>query len=105
MRHDIQLAINAGRFRSAVYLALKLVYFHPDSSENVFWLAESYRLLGPRSQQLTEKELTNDAKKDAARKREKRTVEEEERELLATPQVRRTQKCISKRPMSCTAAR
>jgi predicted Zn-dependent protease len=85
MRHDIQLAINAGRFRSAVYLALKLVYFHPDSSENVFWLAESYRLLGPRSQQLTEKELTNDAKKDAARKREKRTVEEEERELLATP--------------------
>jgi len=85
MRHDIQLAINAARFRSAVYLAQKLVYFHPDSSENVFWLAESYRLLGPRSQQLTEKELTNSAKKDAAKKREKRTVEEEERELLTTP--------------------
>ena len=85
MRHDIQLAINAARFRSAVFLALKLVYFHPDSSENVFWLAEAYRLLGPRSQQLTEKELTNSAKKDAARKREKRTVEEEERELLTTP--------------------
>jgi predicted Zn-dependent protease len=85
MRHDIQLAINAARFRSAVYLAQKLVDFHPDFSENVFWLAESYRLLGPRSQQLTEKELTNSAKKDAAKKREKRTVEEEERELLATP--------------------
>jgi predicted Zn-dependent protease len=85
MRHDIQLAISAGRFRSAVYLAQRLVDFHPDSSENVFWLAEAYRTLGPRAPQLTEKELTNSAKKDAAKKREKRTVEEEERELLATP--------------------
>lgn len=85
MRHDVQLAINAGRFRSAVYLAQRLVDFHPDSSENMFWLAEAYRTLGPRAPQLTEKELTNSAKKDAAKKREKRTVEEEEREFLATP--------------------
>lgn len=84
MRHDIQLAINAGRFRSAVYLSQRLVDLNPDS-ENVFWLAESYRTLGPRSPRLTEKELTNSAKKDAAKKREKRTVEEEDRELLATP--------------------
>jgi predicted Zn-dependent protease len=83
MRHDIQLAINAGRFRSAVYLAQRLVDLHSDS-ENVFWLAESYRNLGPRTAQLTSQELTNSAKKDAAKKREKRTVEEEERELLAT---------------------
>jgi regulator of sirC expression with transglutaminase-like and TPR domain len=34
---------------------------------------------------LTERELTNSAKKDAAKKREKRTIEEEERDLLATP--------------------
>lgn len=85
MRHDVQLAISGGRFRSAVYLAQRLVDFHPDSSENVFWLAEAFRTLGPRSQQLTEKELTNSAKKDAAKKREKRTLEEEERELLVTP--------------------
>ena len=84
MRHDLQLAINAGRARSAVYLAQRLVDFHPDS-ENLFWLAESYRALGPRTPQLTEKELTNSAKKDASKKREKLTVEEEERELLATP--------------------
>jgi len=84
MRHDLQLAINAGRFRSAVYFAQRLVDFHGDS-ENLFWLAESYRALGPRAPQLTEKELTNSAKKDASKKREKRTVEEEERELLATP--------------------
>jgi len=85
MRHDIQLAINAARFRSAVYLAQRLVEFRPNSSENVFLLAEAYRNLGPRSPQLTEKELTNSAKKDAAKKRAKRTSEEEERDLLATP--------------------
>lgn len=84
MRHDLQLAINAGRYRSAVYLAQRLVDFH-DDSENLFWLAESYRTLGPRAPQLTEKELTNSAKKDAAKKSLKRTVEEEERDLLATP--------------------
>jgi predicted Zn-dependent protease len=84
MRHDIQLAINAARFRSAVYLAQRLVEFRPNSSENVFLLAEAYRNLGPRSPQLSEKELTNSAKKDAAKKRLKRTPEEEERELLAT---------------------
>src|ERR1051325_11073245 len=84
MRHDVQLAVSAGRARSAVYFAQRLVDFHADS-ENLYWLAESYRALGPRTPQLTEKELTNSAKKDASKKREKRTVEEEERELLATP--------------------
>ena len=83
MRHDIQLAINAARFRTAVYLSQRLVDFHPESSENVFLLAEAYRTLGPRSPQLTEKELSNSAKKDALKKREKRTPEEEERDLLA----------------------
>jgi len=84
MRHDIQLSINAGRFRSAVYLAQRLVDFRPDS-ENLFWFAEAYRTLGPRPPQLSERELTNSAKKDAAKKRQKRTMEEEERDLLATP--------------------
>src|SRR5947199_8507369 len=84
MRHDIQLAINAGRFRTAVYLSQKLTEFRPESSENLFWLAEAYRTLGPRAPQLTEKQLTNSAKKDAAKKREKRTPEEAERDLLTT---------------------
>ncbi|HET6975135.1 MAG TPA: M48 family metallopeptidase [Pyrinomonadaceae bacterium] len=84
MRHNVQLAINSSRARSAVYYAQRLVDFNA-SSENLFWLAESYRALGPRAPQLTEKELTNSAMKDAAKKREKRTVEEEERDLLATP--------------------
>jgi predicted Zn-dependent protease len=84
MRHDIQLAMNTARFHSAVYLALRLVDFHPNSSENLFLLAEAYRNLGPRAPQLTDKELTNNAKKDAAKKRAKRTPEEEDRDLLAT---------------------
>ena len=84
VRHDIQLAINGGRFRSAVYHAQRLVDFHADS-ENLYWLAEAYRTLGPRSPQLIERELTNSAKKDAAKQREKRTLEEEERGLLETP--------------------
>jgi predicted Zn-dependent protease len=85
MRSNLQLCINSGRSRSAVYLAQRLVDFHPDS-ENLFWLAEAHRTLGPRTPQLTEKQLTNGAKKDAAKKREKRTLEEEEQELLATPE-------------------
>ena len=83
MRHNVQLSINAGRARSAVFYAQRLVDFHADS-ENLYWLAESYRALGPRAPQLTEKELTNSGKKDAAKKRVKRTAEEEERDLLAT---------------------
>lgn len=85
MRHNVQLAINAARYRSAIYFAQRLVDFRPDSSENVLLLAEAYRTLGPRSPQLTEREMTNSAKKDAAKKREKRTADELERELLATP--------------------
>lgn len=84
MRSDVQLALNARRARSAIHVAQRLVEFHEDS-ENLFWLAESYRTLGPHATQLTEKEKTNSAKKAAAKKRLKRTAEEEERELLATP--------------------
>jgi predicted Zn-dependent protease len=84
MRHNIQLAINAGRFRSAVYLAQRLVEFRPESSENAFLLAEAYRTLGPRSSQFAANQLSNSAKKDAAKKRLKQTQEEEERELLAS---------------------
>lgn len=84
MRHNLQLAINARRGRSAVYIAQRLVDFHEDS-ENLFWLAEAYRTLGPRAPELTDSQQTNSAKKDAAKKREKRTVDEEEIELLGTP--------------------
>ena len=84
-RHDVELAINNGRFRSAYYVSDKLVDFRPDSTENVFYLAESYRALGPRAPELTAAELTGGAKKRAAKNRNKRTMEEQEAELLKTP--------------------
>jgi beta-barrel assembly-enhancing protease len=84
-RHDVELAINAGRFHSAVYVSQKLVNLRPDSSANVFYLAESYRTLGPRNAALTAKQLTSGAKKKAAKTRLKRTLEELDAELLATP--------------------
>jgi predicted Zn-dependent protease len=84
-RHDVELAINEGRFRSAVFVSQKLVSLHPDSSENVFYLAESYRMLGPRNAELTEQQLTSGAKKKAAKTRSKRTLEEQDAELLKTP--------------------
>ncbi|HYJ86496.1 MAG TPA: M48 family metalloprotease [Pyrinomonadaceae bacterium] len=95
-RHDVALAINSGRFRSALYISNKLVNFHPDSSENVFYLAESYRALGPRTA-LTPAELTGGAKKKAVKDRNKRTSEEQEAELMKTPTGQETWKANQQR--------
>jgi beta-barrel assembly-enhancing protease len=84
-RHNVELAINEERFRSAVFVSNKLVNMRPESSDNVFYLAESYRTLGPRTAELTDKELTSGAKKKAAKNRAKRTLEELDAELLKTP--------------------
>lgn len=84
-RHNVELAINEGRFRSAVFVSEKLVSLHPESSENVFYLAESYRMLGPRNAELTREQLTSGAKKKDAKNRAKRTLEELDAELLKTP--------------------
>lgn len=84
-RHNVELSLNGQRFRSAVFISQKLVDLHPDSTENVFYLAESYRMLGPRNAQLTDKQLTSGEKKKAAKTRDKRTLEEQDAELLKTP--------------------
>lgn len=84
-RHDVDLAINEARFRSAVYVSQKLVDLHPESSENLFYLAESYRTLGPRNAKLSNEQLTSGAKKKAAKTRSKRTLDEIDAELLKTP--------------------
>jgi regulator of sirC expression with transglutaminase-like and TPR domain len=86
MRRNVELSINAARYRSAVYFAQRLVEFHPESSENVFLAAEAYRTLGPRAPELSTAPLSNGAKKDLAKKRDKQTLEEEETALQATPQ-------------------
>lgn len=85
MRHNVDLAINAARFRSAVFFAERLVEFHPESSENVFLAAEAFRTLGPRNTELSGEVLSNGDKKDLAKKRLKQTLDEEEKALTATP--------------------
>ena len=74
---------------SAVFVSKKLISLHPDSSENVFYLAESYRTLGPRNAELTAQQLTSGAKKKAAKTRAKRTLEEQEAELFSDVQPAR----------------
>ena len=96
-RHNVELAINEGRFRSAVFVSQKLVNLRPESSENVFYLAESYRTLGPRNAELTSKELTSGAKKKAAKTRAKRTLEELDAELLKTPEGQEAWKANSEK--------
>jgi tetratricopeptide (TPR) repeat protein len=83
-RQDVELAILDERFRTAVFVSQKLVDFHPDISANVYYLAESYRALGPRTSELTAKELTGGEKKKAAKNRRRRTLEEQEAELMKT---------------------
>ena len=96
-RHNVELAINEGRFRSAVFVSQKLVNLRPESSENVFYLAESYRTLGPRNAELTDKQLSSGAKKKAAKNRAKRTLEEQDAELLKTPAGQEAWKANSER--------
>jgi beta-barrel assembly-enhancing protease len=99
-RHNVELAINEGRFRSAVFISQKLVNLRPESSENVFYLAESYRTLGPRNAELTAQQQTSGAKKKAAKTREKRTLEEQEAELLTKPEGQAAWKANSEKAES-----
>ncbi|HJP95134.1 MAG TPA: M48 family metalloprotease [Pyrinomonadaceae bacterium] len=85
-RHDLELALNEARFRSAVFIGKKLLELHPESSTNTFLLAEAYRMLGPRTAELPPKETTSGAKKKATKFRSKHTLEEQEIELMKTPE-------------------
>jgi beta-barrel assembly-enhancing protease len=83
-RQDVELAILDERFRTAVFVSQKLVDFRPDQSANVYYLAESYRALGPRTPELTAKELTGGEKKKAAKNRRRQTLDEQDAELMKT---------------------
>ena len=84
VQHNVQLDIDSGRFHTAVALSQKLVDFNPKASENLYYLAESYRALGPRAPELTKEELTAKAKKEARKKKQKLTLEEDESALMST---------------------
>ncbi len=91
-RHDVELAIDAGLYRTAIALGKQLVEVHPDSSANVTSLADAYAALGPRPIEPTVEEKTGKGKRDARKRRSKLTLQEEEKTLAATAAGQELQK-------------
>ena len=84
-RHNLRLDLESRRFRTALARARRLADNGSPQPEDLFWLGEAYRLLGPRTAEPSEHERTDDGQNAAYRKAAKRTQEEEERALAATP--------------------
>ncbi|MBO0857927.1 MAG: M48 family metalloprotease [Chloracidobacterium sp.] len=91
-RHDIQLAIDAGMYRTATALGNRLVAAQPDLASNLTALANSYTALGPRSPEPLPEEKTGHGKKEAGKRHSKLTLQEEDRTLAATPAGQELQK-------------
>jgi predicted Zn-dependent protease len=83
-RHDIQLNFDNRRYRTALARSQKLVNFNPNSSENMCYLADSYRLLGPNTMEPTGEELSPDGRKKLLEMKRKLTPDEEERTRMET---------------------
>jgi len=91
-RHDIQLAIDAGLYRTATALGKRLVAAQPELASNPAALADAYAALGPRAPEPLAEEKTGQGKKEAKKRRNKLTLQEEERTLAATPSGKEMQK-------------
>jgi beta-barrel assembly-enhancing protease len=91
-RHDIQLAIDAGMYRTATALGKKLVAAQPDLPSNLTALGDAYTALGPHSPEPLPEETTGKGKKEARKRRNKLTLQEEERTLAATTAGQERQK-------------
>ena len=83
---NIQLDLDTRRLRTAVAGAQRLAAAYPNDATSVFWLGESYRLLGPRQERLTEKELTHDGMRASYRQATQRTEQDEGNWLASTPE-------------------
>ena len=90
-RHDIQLAIDEGCYRTAVTLGKRLIEVQPDAA-NQTALADAYAALGPRPFEPTAEELSKKGKGEAKKRRTKLTLLEEERALAATASGQELQK-------------
>ncbi len=84
VRHNLQLDIESGRFRTAVATGKKLTQFNPEDAENFYCLAEAYRALGPRTPEPVAVEVTEKAKDEHRKLRRRMTLAEEETSLMAT---------------------
>lgn len=85
VRHDVGLQILAGRPRSAVWEAQRLVKLDPPSSENLDLLGDAYRALGPRTPLPEPSELESDAKAHTRKMLRKMTLQEYEAALKTQP--------------------
>jgi tetratricopeptide (TPR) repeat protein len=90
-RHNIQLDIGGGLYRTAVTLGKRLVEVQPDAA-NLTSLADAYSAIGPHPFEPTDEEKSKKGKGEARKRRGKLTLLEQERELAATPAGRETQK-------------
>jgi predicted Zn-dependent protease len=88
VRHNAQLAIDAGRPRGAVADMEQLVRVLPEASDNLYVLAEAYRALGPRAPRALPSERTEAGRRKAADAEARRTPEEREQSLMATREGR-----------------
>jgi beta-barrel assembly-enhancing protease len=91
-RHDIQLAIDAGMYRTAMALGKRLVAAQPELASNQAALADAYTALGPRAPEPLAEEKSDQGKKEARKRRNKQTLQEEERTLAAIPAGQERQK-------------
>jgi predicted Zn-dependent protease len=90
VREDIRISIMAGRPRTALARANKLLQFHPDSADNLYSQAEAYRGLGPWTSHPMESELTRGGLRRDESLASKFTYDEEERVLLRKPEGQAT---------------
>jgi predicted Zn-dependent protease len=82
-REDIRLAILSHRARTAAARSTKLTDFHPNSADNLYCLAESYRALGPWTPRPSDQELSGSGEKEIESLKKKLLPNEQEREMLS----------------------
>jgi predicted Zn-dependent protease len=85
---NIQMDLDSRCFRSAVAGAQRLTDARPDDPDALFWLAESYRAMGPRKPVLDKKEQTGSGQRKAYRRMAKLTEQEETEKLSGSPEGR-----------------
>jgi Flp pilus assembly protein TadD len=84
IRYNVEADISSRRYRTAVARASRLTAWKPEDAVFMSVLANAYRELGPRTAEPTERELSGRGQSDARRRLVGRTVEEDERDLLAS---------------------
>jgi len=84
-RDNVTMDIFAGRQRTAVAVAQRLVKKDPKSAANFRALGDAFRTLGARTPDPTPEELSSRGKKDTRKSLVKLTPQEYEDSLMATP--------------------